>query len=259
MQRRIPIKRLTYNGYEDALPQIDGNYVLWHGGGGIGGNSEIYLYNIGNGQTTQLTSNATVDGDQQINGDYDPQIDSKYAVWTTEGPGGRSIILHTIAQGSSMVLPMPDGYYDISDFAYVSGEYVIWQARNHSQSTGGYEIFRYDILAGTTQRLTDNAYDDINARLDGPDAVWQGNGQVYVYNGASDTITQVSLITGSVNNSHPDISNGIATWKAQPSAEPGAYEIYLLLPDPPQTAIPEPATFGLVICGCVALVRRFMK
>ena len=47
------ISQVTNNSYEDSFPRIGGDYLVWQGY--VGGDWEIFLYNIATGETKQIT------------------------------------------------------------------------------------------------------------------------------------------------------------------------------------------------------------
>ena len=65
------ITQVTANSYDDRLPHVQGNFLVWQTYDGS--DWEVFLYNITDGTTTQITDNAE--------DDVSPQTDGHYVVW----------------------------------------------------------------------------------------------------------------------------------------------------------------------------------
>ncbi len=106
------------------------------------------------------------------------------------------------------------------------GMHLVWQAKGglyNTTSTGmDWEIFAYDLQAGTISQITDDADDDLMPRTDGNSIVWQkhdpreGN-QVFLYNLSGNNPqggTKISTAEDG-DNFAPAITDGIVVWNRQ--------------------------------------------
>jgi beta propeller repeat protein len=156
----IPI---TTNSYEDALPHIRGDQVVWQGY--VGGDWEIFVYNIAMGITTQITRN---DHD-----DLSPQTDGHYVVWQGYNDGAWDIFIWDGAQIDIISDPDAD---DVSP--QISQGRVVWTSEPFGNGFVGHsEIMLYDAEARTRSVLSagddpGNTLDDRTPRINSDGVVW---------------------------------------------------------------------------------------
>jgi TolB protein len=81
------VTQVTDNAYEDSLPQIQGDYVVWQGR--METDWEIFVYNITTGVTTRVTDNSY--------DDVFPRTDGNHVVWLELGESGGEIFVYDIA------------------------------------------------------------------------------------------------------------------------------------------------------------------
>jgi len=102
---------LPYHG--GSIIRIEGNYVVWHDYR-EGTGHDIFLYDIQNDQTTQITNHVA---DQ-----YRPNISGNYIVWEDWRNGNADIYLYDIENSQELLLT-GEGDQTVPD---VSGNQVVW-------------------------------------------------------------------------------------------------------------------------------------
>ena len=168
-QADTTITRVTLNSYEDSMPQIKGNYVVWQGH--VNGHWQVFLYNIlynTEEGTTQIT-----------NYNYDsisPRTDGEYVVWSGKGTGSTSsiyseILLYNIESGE--ISPITDDNNTCIDSSpQIADGRVVWTSHEVTTSVEPGEINLYDIVTGQKLQLTDNDLDDVSPRINSEYVVW---------------------------------------------------------------------------------------
>jgi hypothetical protein len=190
--------QITSNLYEDGLPDIEGNRLVWQGRGNSPGaissdaDWEVFCYNTETRETRQITDN-----------DYDDvssQTDGINIVWQGAETGEWDIFLWD-----------GDSYFSISDgsvedtYPQIASGLIVWDAEPFGESFAGPgEIVLYDIAAGTKTILSqrpevdpDNIFDDSLPKINGTEVLWiqtddNDNTRLFVYDHATGAITQPS-------------------------------------------------------------------
>ena len=138
-------------------PKVDGEYIVWEGFKGATTNDrEIYLYD--GDSVVQLTDDAFPN--------FDPQISGHRVVWWGGVFNNFHIFMYDILTDTySTLFSAP-----VAQFPQIDGDFVVWQARLDGETDT--EIFLWD--GQQVHRVTDNAFNDSNARISGNHIVWQG-------------------------------------------------------------------------------------
>jgi beta propeller repeat protein len=153
------VTQVTDNAYEDSLPQIKGDYVVWQGR--VDADWEIFVYNISSGVTTQVTDN----GDDDVS----PRTDGSHVVWLGPGGSGGEIFVYDIANGITIQVTYDDR---IDSPPQIADGLVVWASQVVTDSVEPGEIFLYDIAAGATQQLTTDTLDDSGPQISSETITW---------------------------------------------------------------------------------------
>ena len=200
------LTRLTTTNLSEEHPSISSGRVVWSGYDGQ--DWELFMYDTGNGQTTQLTSNAGTDEEgPQFDGmwvvstgywtpaskyvsvfltsidgslnrllrtdapDLNPHVRGNFVVWERHDPGGGvDIYLHDIALQKTKNLTPAVGT-GVDTHPSMDGGRIVWERWDGND----YELVLYDIAAGTTTQLTNNSFSDYSPDLSGNDLVWSAD------------------------------------------------------------------------------------
>ena len=243
------VTQVTTNAYEDTLPQIRGDSLVWQGY--VGGNWEIFACNTRTGVTTQITQNDYDDLAPQTNGavvvwqgfandewdiflwdglqtrmiseasaeDVSPQIVNGFVVWTTEpmvvdsqGPG--EIVLYDISTETRTILSSNvDPGNALDDSApRINDEVVIWIQNDGEDNT---TLYLYDLSAGTTTANPDYLWID-RSQKDGDFGVLSkhdGNDmELFLKSSQSGKLDQIT--SNSIQERYPTISGNRIAWMA---------------------------------------------
>jgi hypothetical protein len=196
-------QQLTNTPGSESLPQMDGNYIVWQGSGGI------FLYNRATGGPAVKISGASGES---------PRISGNTVVYT-EMPGSYyRVCAYNIATGTSQMLYATGGSQ--SD-PRVSGNKVVWVG----PGAGGIkDIFLHDLVTHTTTNLSSNSYDDVSPKISGDNVVWAGydgsDYEINFYDGQ--TVTQITNNT--VGDDAPRIWGNRVAWSADVLA--GGKDVY---------------------------------
>lgn len=180
------VTQLTNNAYEDNLPQMKGNYVVWQGHGSLPGAEhgasdwEVFLYNMVTGTTTQVTDNGY--------DDLNPQTDGKYVTWWADKPSGAEIWLYDTDTAEKMPISPDDGRNHY--LPVVANGRVAWMGLVYDAGMSQ-EIFLYDVSTGV-QQLTTNSFDDRLSQISSTELMWvqtdeQGNITLFIHDFAGNT------------------------------------------------------------------------
>lgn len=149
--------RVTHDEKNDYEPRVDGDFVVWYGGGVRNTpfrslydlrENEIYLHRISTGETTALTDNAL--------GDRTPDVHDGIVVWDGDRPvpGGTShqryhaVMRHRIATGETLEITTTGAGFPFATYhePMVWGRYIVY--RVIEGSTGEQRSIRiYDLEA----------------------------------------------------------------------------------------------------------------
>jgi hypothetical protein len=134
------ITQVTANSYDDRLPHVQGNFLVWQTYDGS--DWEVFLYNITDGTTTQITDNAE--------DDVSPQTDGHYVVWQGFNSGEWDVF---IWDGVQVQRISDQGAEDTAP--QIANGWVVWasQPSNDSLIEPG-EIFLYDAHSQTSMILS---------------------------------------------------------------------------------------------------------
>ena len=163
--------RITDNGYEDILPAVHGNAMVWQGR--QNGEWEIFLYDIAAAQTLQITDNDYPD--------IAPQTDGRYVVWLGMNYPGGNIFYYDTNSGLTTQVP-ETGYDTIKSPPRIADGRIVWAAQDvvrRSVLPGVIEL--HDIETGTSTNISapadpDDNLDDHTPVIDSTKAVWVQTG-----------------------------------------------------------------------------------
>jgi beta propeller repeat protein len=170
VQAETEIIRITANGYEDVLPAVHGNYVVWQGR--QNGEWKIFLYDIAAAQTLQITDNDYPD--------IDPQTDGRYVVWLGMNYPGGNIFYYDTSSG--LITQVPEtGYDTIKSPPRIADSRIVWAAQDVWRSVWPGVIELYDIETGTSTNIStpadpDGNLDDNMPVIDSTKVVWVQTG-----------------------------------------------------------------------------------
>jgi beta propeller repeat protein len=169
--------QITSNSYEDTSPYIKGNYLVWQGF--VGGDWDIFLYNIATGETIQITNNDY--------GDVSPQTDGHYVVWLGFSNSGGEIFLYDITTQTTTQITTDT---NVDSPPQIANGVVIWAAQEVTTSVEPGDIFLYRTGTQQTEQLTDNALDDSSPGINDVNVVWTQK------NGSNTTLFMYDLPSG---------------------------------------------------------------
>ncbi|MDY6988207.1 MAG: fibronectin type III domain-containing protein [Thermodesulfobacteriota bacterium] len=166
--------QITNSAYDDSLPYVGGDYVVWQGK--VDGDWEIFLRNVNTlGASIQITDN-----------DYDdisPQTDGDYVVWLGFSHSGGQVFLYDIGNGTITQITNDD-YVD-SPPKIADGR-VVWASQVVTDFVEPGEIILYDVARDVTTQLTDDVLDDSNPRINSETVFWvqtdeEENARLFLY------------------------------------------------------------------------------
>jgi beta propeller repeat protein len=171
VQAETEIIRITANGYEDILPAVHGNTIVWQGR--YNGEREIFLYDIAAAQTLQITDNDYPD--------IAPQTDGRYVVWLGMNNTGGNIFYYDTNSNSVLINQVPEvpetDNVIIKSPPRIADGRIVWAAQVMADSVLPGEIELYDIETGTSTTISapadpDNNLDDHTPVIDSTKVVW---------------------------------------------------------------------------------------
>jgi hypothetical protein len=217
---------ITNNKFDDISPQTDGNHVIWLGFSQPNGpdgevflpGGEIFLYEISNGVTTQITNDSNPDSPPQIAGGR--VVWASHAIGNSVGPG--QIFLYDIATG--VTEPLPNNTLDDSS-PRINDTKVIWVRADGNGKTA---IYMYDLTAQNPQPepVPEGFVWTASPQIDGDLTVltrYDGSDrEIFIY---SDHVGVYEQVTDNeLEDNFPVISGRITAWVG---GEGNASEIFL--------------------------------
>jgi hypothetical protein len=154
------IFQVTDNSYEDSLPQIKGDYVVWQGK--EDGDWEVFVCHI---NTPEAPVRITDNGYDDIS----PQTDGNYVVWLGYSQSRGEIFVHNIANGTTIQITDND---NVESPPQIADGRVVWASQEVAESVEPGEIMLYHISTGVTQQLTDDTLDDSDPRVNSDAVLW---------------------------------------------------------------------------------------
>jgi beta propeller repeat protein len=154
------VTQITNNAYEDSLPQVKGDYVVWQGK--VDGDWEIFLCNVNTPETPVRITNNDCD-------DVSPQTDGNYVVWQGFSYSGGQIFLYDIGNGTITQITNDD-YVDSPP--QIADGRVVWASQVVTDSVEPGEIMLYGVATEVTEQLTDDVLDDSNPRINSETVFW---------------------------------------------------------------------------------------
>ncbi len=116
VQAETEIIRITSNGYEDILPAVHGNTIVWQGR--YNGEKEIFLYDIAAAQTKQITDNDYPD--------IAPQTDGRYVVWLGMNNPGGNIFYYDTNSRQIIQVTTDNGIITIKSPPRIADGRIVW-------------------------------------------------------------------------------------------------------------------------------------
>jgi beta propeller repeat protein len=180
------ISQVTSNSYKDSHPQIKADYLVWQGY--VGGDWEIFLYNIATEETMQITDN-TYD-------DVLPQTDGSYIVWQGFNDGEWDIFLW---DGTEIQAISDRSAEDLSP--QIANGVLVWTIQPFGDDfVGRSEVILYDAGTQTLSALSEdvdpnNSLDDSAPKINDEVVIWvqtddQDNTTLYMYDLSNGTMTE---------------------------------------------------------------------
>jgi beta propeller repeat protein len=151
--------QVTSNSYEDSMPQIKGDYLVWQGH--VNGHWQIFLYNIENEEATRITNN-----------NYDsisPRTDGEYVVWFGACNQGGEVFQYNIATGETTKITNDS---NVDSSPQIADGRVVWASHQVTDSVEPGEIKIYDINTGQHDQLTHTQQDDSSPRINSESVIW---------------------------------------------------------------------------------------
>ena len=151
--------QVTTNSYEDSMPQIKGNYLVWQGD--LNGHWQVFLYNIENEETTQITNN-----------EYNcisPRTDGEYVVWFGACNQGGEVFYYNIATGETTKITNDS---NVDSPPQIADGRVVWASHQVTDSVEPGEIKIYDMNTGQHDQLTHTQQDDSSPRINSESVMW---------------------------------------------------------------------------------------
>ena len=151
--------QVTSNSYEDSMPQIKGDYLVWQGH--VNGHWQIFLYNIENEEATRITNN-----------NYDsisPRTDGEYVVWFGACNQGGEVFQYNIATGETTKITNDS---NVDSSPQIADGQVVWASHQVTDSVEPGEIKIYDINTGQHDQLTHTQQDDSSPRINSESVIW---------------------------------------------------------------------------------------
>ncbi|MEM7393882.1 MAG: hypothetical protein AAF492_16205, partial [Verrucomicrobiota bacterium] len=187
--------QLTTNLFQDVLPQLDNNHVVWHGYDGE--DWDIFFYDIARRKKSRMTSNN--------HNDLYPRIWEGQVVWEARRGTGRSGIFYQRAPGRRpRVLAFGDHPHRRPR---IHGRGAVWQAHDGND----FEIFFHDLSSAKAVQVTDNDYDDFSPEISGEIVTWMayaGSGEADIFVWSLSTSEPLRLTDNEVVDQHPKIAGG---------------------------------------------------
>jgi beta propeller repeat protein len=171
VQAETEVIRITDNGYEDILPAVHGNTIVWQGW--YNGEKEIFLYDIAAAQTKQITDNDYPD--------LAPQTDGRYVVWLGMNNRGGNIFYYDTNSGQTIQVTTDNEIITIKSPPRIADGRIVWAAQVMADSVLPGEIELYDIETGFSTTISapadpDNNLDDNTPVIDSTKVVWVQTG-----------------------------------------------------------------------------------
>ena len=168
VQAETEIIRITDNGYEDILPAVHGNTIVWQGR--YNGEREIFLYDIAAAQTPlPITDNEYPD--------MAPQTDGRYVVWLGMNNTGGNIFYYDTNSGQIIQATTDNGIITIKSLPRIADGRIVWAAQVMADSVLPGEIVLYNIETGASTTISapvdpDGNLDDHTPVIDSTKVVW---------------------------------------------------------------------------------------
>ena len=191
---------------------VSGTRIVWKDD--ISGADQIYMYDLSNGQLSDVSAQLSADGCEMpaINGDNVTWVDATQS----------DVYLKNIATGT-LTRVTTDGANTYKEQPSISGNNLIWWKNGGVNDSGG-GVFLYDISTGTTQTLANDRF-DYNAKVDGNIVVWYKStnqeDQIYMCDltnlGSQLVNNQLVAVSTKVSNStalleSPAVSGSTIVW-----------------------------------------------
>ena len=152
--------QITTNSYEDSLPQIKGDYVVWQGK--VNEDWEVFVCSIHTPEAPiQITDNGY--------DDVSPQTDGNYVVWLGYSRSGGEIFLYDIEGGGITKITDND---NVDSPPQIADGRAVWASQEVTDSVEPGEVMLYHIATQVTEQLTNDALDDSDPRIDSDTVFW---------------------------------------------------------------------------------------
>lgn len=208
------LQQVTEDGPGMQLdPGVSQDYIIWTNL--TNESSDVYLYEIANGNITPMVSPLSYQMETAIGGNTTAWADN-----ATEG-GDFDIVVAPLGESNGTVLgdSGDDRYPDVSS----DGRYVAWISFLENRSA----VYLYDVAEDNATEITGESARPDAVAVDGNLVVYSdlrtGNHDIYMYNVTNGTETPVTQ--DRYDQSYPDVSNGEIVWMGNNT---GRWEIYHL-------------------------------
>ncbi|MEJ2053977.1 MAG: hypothetical protein P8X42_08665, partial [Calditrichaceae bacterium] len=201
-------------------PKIDGNYIVWQDERNSS-YDDIYLYNIEEDTTIQITNNNTIEQNQ-------PDVSGNIVIWLQND----SLYYHDISEGTTQFVQSD---VEIMDPA-ISGDFIVYRGYIDE----AWQLFLYNIETDHEQQITYGDGSPVYPAISDMAVVWEdyrndpsgySNADIYLYDLA--TGTELPLCIQEDRQAKPAIWGNRVVWEDNRN---GNNDIYMAEYDPPTGA-----------------------
>ncbi len=176
-----------------------GDYIVY--ADDSSGNVDIYLYNVEDATTKQLSTSSAPD--------INPAIYNDHVVWQSLDSGSWDIVLYDIDTASATTITT-EATHEVSPAIY--DDTVIWSDNRGTD----WNIYSYSISTATTRALVNESGNQSYPRIFDDKIVYQtdsgGKGDIYMYDIDSRDATQIT--SGTAKDIAPDTDGDYIVWQS---------------------------------------------
>jgi beta propeller repeat protein len=211
--------------HHQRYPRVWGDYIVYQDETARYDESDVYLYQISTGRTTQLGASSGYQGQ--------PDIDQGWVVWFERAQGQERLGIYQLATQQSNVYPI----HCRRDCApRLAGDEVVWS----DWRSGDADIYRYNLATGQETPVFTAPGDQLLPVISDQLIAWQdadtyGNWDVFVQVRATGAIFPVTLAPS--HQMHPAVAGDRVVWQDNRSHRWAIYGFHWQ-GTPPQLALP---------------------